>query len=325
MIARSRLVFSVVLLASSALHLGAMTLIWSEPSVRLEGGAQVAETSLGSSFADLAQGVQQPTEAVQEVTQPVKSAALTPAKPTVQEVAQPAKPATVAPSRPSDVLTSEAVSQSSPTVATAISPASSTDVIAASRATDRVNPEMAPSPTEQEAAPTKTTAQPVPAETVVAAMPEAPTASVRPKMRAEKRSDPPQAKPVAKPAKPKGNASRNAKAGAQTGKAAKPSQTSQPGKAKTRKAEGNAAASNYPGQVMRRLSRVPRPRSSVRGVAVVKFTIAGNGQLANATIARSSGSAALDRAALAMVRKAQPFPPPPSGARRNYTINIKGK
>lgn len=136
--------------------------------------------------------------------------------------------------------------------------------------------------------------------------------------------EPQKVKSAPRPAKPKGNADRDAKAGTQNGNAAKP-QPRQEGKTTQRKAQGNAAASNYPGQVMARISRVPRPRTSVRGVAVVQFSITLNGKLGSVGIARSSGSDALDRAALEVVRKAQPFPPPPGGARRTYSIKIKGQ
>lgn len=88
---------------------------------------------------------------------------------------------------------------------------------------------------------------------------------------------------------------------------------------------GNAAVSNYPGLVMRRLSRVSRPRVSARGSAVVAFSIAPNGGLASVGIARSSGSQALDNAALKVVQRAAPFPAPPQGARRSFSISIEGR
>ena len=47
MIARSRLVFASVLLVSSALHLAAMTLIWIEPPVEMEGGRRLRNPRLG--------------------------------------------------------------------------------------------------------------------------------------------------------------------------------------------------------------------------------------------------------------------------------------
>jgi protein TonB len=51
-----------------------------------------------------------------------------------------------------------------------------------------------------------------------------------------------------------------------------------------------------------------------RGTALVSFGVSSSGGLSYARLARSSGNAALDRAALAAVRRAAPFGPPPGGA-----------
>ena len=88
---------------------------------------------------------------------------------------------------------------------------------------------------------------------------------------------------------------------------------------------GNAAASNYPGHVMRRIARVPKPRVNNRGTAMISFSVSSNGGLAEATVARSSGSARLDQAALRVVLQAAPFPRPPEGAQRRFSIRIKGR
>ncbi len=76
---------------------------------------------------------------------------------------------------------------------------------------------------------------------------------------------------------------------------------------------------------MRKLSRVPRPRMNARGAAVVAFSIAGSGGLSGVSLARSSGSAALDRAALQVVQRAAPVPAPPAGAPRSYSSQIKAR
>ncbi|WP_158964334.1 energy transducer TonB family protein [Chachezhania sediminis] len=88
---------------------------------------------------------------------------------------------------------------------------------------------------------------------------------------------------------------------------------------------GNAAASNYPGKVYRAIARAKRGRVSIRGGARVSFRIATNGALEGISIARSSGSAELDRFAVQQIRRAAPFPVPPAGARRSFTIEIKGQ
>ncbi len=88
---------------------------------------------------------------------------------------------------------------------------------------------------------------------------------------------------------------------------------------------GTAAAANYPGQVMRHIARQRRPDLDVRGTTVIAFTIGSDGRLADAQVARSSGSSALDRAALKIVHRAAPFPPPPEGARRRHSVGIEGR
>ena len=64
---------------------------------------------------------------------------------------------------------------------------------------------------------------------------------------------------------------------------------------------------------------------NARGAAVVAFSIAGSGGLSGVSLARSSGSAALDRAAIQVVQRAAPFPAPPAGAQRSYSIQIKAR
>ena len=76
---------------------------------------------------------------------------------------------------------------------------------------------------------------------------------------------------------------------------------------------------------MRKISRVRKPRTSVKGVAHVSFVIGGGGQLASLRIRKSSGSSELDQLALQQIRKAAPFPPPPAGARTQFSIAIKGR
>lgn len=162
--------------------------------------------------------------------------------------------------------------------------------------------------------------------------------SMRPRMRtsAFEAAHQPKAKPKSKtrpkpskkpktaaPKKPKGNATRNARAGESTGKRGAKAKTSGSG-GRTQQA-GNAAVSNYPGKVMRKISRIPRPRVNARGSATIAFRISQSGGLAAVSVARSSGSSALDRAALRIVQRAAPFPRPPSGARRSFSIKIQGR
>jgi TonB family protein len=80
----------------------------------------------------------------------------------------------------------------------------------------------------------------------------------------------------------------------------------------------NAAYATNVHRVLRR----NKPRSvGASGSVTVSFDIGASGSLRNARVARSSGKAPLDRAALAIIRQGAPFPPPP-GSGKNYTIRI---
>jgi len=90
--------------------------------------------------------------------------------------------------------------------------------------------------------------------------------------------------------------------------------------ASERTGSGRARASASPGQVRSYAAtvraRIARNRPSSRGrrgTAVVRFAISRGGGLRYARLARSSGDGALDRAAIASVRRAAPFPRPPRG------------
>jgi periplasmic protein TonB len=96
---------------------------------------------------------------------------------------------------------------------------------------------------------------------------------------------------------------------------------------------GNAAVSNYPGKVRRKLNRALRypaeaRRQSLRGVAHVRFTVTSGGDLAGVSLAKSAGSPILDEAALETVRRAAPFPAIPTGAGRDrwvFTVPLEFK
>ncbi len=158
------------------------------------------------------------------------------------------------------------------------------------------------------------------------------TRSLRPKRRSEafgKKTEqiiePAAPKKPKQPQKtPRGNAEQNQQAGADSGTARATATVSGTARGSSA-ASGDAAISNYPGLVMQRISRGPRPKAGSRGTAVVAFSISGGGGLAGTSIAPSSGSAELDRAAVRMIRSAAPFPPPPPGAQRSFSINVEGR
>jgi protein TonB len=64
----------------------------------------------------------------------------------------------------------------------------------------------------------------------------------------------------------------------------------------------------------------PAPRGS--GTAVVAFAIGPAGGITGLRLARSSGKTQLDQAAIATVRSAAPFPPPPAGVNPAFSIQI---
>ena len=356
MIAHSRLVFASVLGVSFGLHLGAITLAMDEPQAQMEGGAQGTESSLGSSFTDLAAGIQRPVETVEAlVPLPVADAEISLNTPSVKATssasvtAKAVKHTTLVPSQTTSVdqahkpIVAEMPAAPSQTARKPVSPLAVTQSVSGPSETKHAENSPMPLARLVPSVSAKSETESVVPATVLAALPDTTGAtpiSARPKLPVTRPAAPrpaPErttvdaapksatAKPAPRSGKPVGNAKQNAKTGTQTGKASKPAQPRRASKASTNKAQGNAAASNYPGQVMRRISRVSRPRTSARGEAVIQFSIAANGGLASASVARSSGSAALDRAALAVVKKAQPFPRPPSGARRSYSIKIKGR
>lgn len=84
---------------------------------------------------------------------------------------------------------------------------------------------------------------------------------------------------------------------------------------------GAALVSSYQAQVLAHLQRFrtypPEARSrGITGVAAVRFALGADGRLLSASLARSSGQSLLDEAAVAMVRRASPFPPFPAGLNR---------
>ena len=76
----------------------------------------------------------------------------------------------------------------------------------------------------------------------------------------------------------------------------------------------------YAGKVWAALAR-NKPRAGQNGSASVVFSIGPGGGLGGVRIGRSSGNTKIDQLALATVRSAAPFPPPPSGA-ASFSIRI---
>nr|WP_321462143.1 energy transducer TonB [uncultured Cohaesibacter sp.] len=93
---------------------------------------------------------------------------------------------------------------------------------------------------------------------------------------------------------------------------------------------GTALTSNYMGKVRSRVARKKRYPNAARrrgetGTAVIRFVVAQNGSMSGLGLVRSSGSKALDEAALSMAQRAAPFPkiPQETGkARITFTLPI---
>ncbi|MCV3274013.1 energy transducer TonB family protein [Roseobacter sinensis] len=151
------------------------------------------------------------------------------------------------------------------------------------------------------------------------------TTSLRPQPRPDRRPAPAESAAEPQPSDSRsGRDTQDAVRGVATARTADPS-NAQGQSTTTPAALGTAAATNYPGVVMRHIARQRRPALDIRGTVVIDFTIGSDGGLATAQVARSSGSSRLDRAALQILQRAAPFPPPPEGARRRHSVGIEGR
>jgi protein TonB len=77
---------------------------------------------------------------------------------------------------------------------------------------------------------------------------------------------------------------------------------------------------------LERSKRYPPDAHGDEGVALLAFSVDHHGEVHGARIARSSGSAALDRETLSLLTRARPLPPPPAelaGARIAVTVPIR--
>lgn len=324
MIPRSPYVAFVSLGLAGALHAAIAVLPGGQPEViAIEGGGGATISTLGDSFADMAAGAAVPEP---ETAKPAEVAETPP--PPVSET-PPAETTATAPVPVVEQTARADAPVEAPAPATTQSPPPEAQRLAALAPIQDSTP-----PVPERAAPVEQTPAPTPEPTErIVAEPEtpAPQVSARPRVRPERpqpeqprQATTPRPQPQRTVQQQPGNSKRDARAGDASGR--ETAQQQQAGPARTASARsGNAAAANYPGQVMRRIQRTRRERVNVRGAAQVSFTIAPNGGLAAVGIARSSGSAQLDRVALQQIRRAAPFPPPPAGAQRSFTLRIAGR
>lgn len=307
MIRRSWKVAGLFLGCSVAAHAAILGLTAKDETAQIEGGAQATVAALGNSFADMAAGVMTPdaVEVVQEMPEPPAQQAESVEQAKTAQQAEPVQETRAAP-----VETLSPTAETSLAVPVSPTPTTPLQAQETPQAMQPVTPAVQ-EPLPDEAA-TQVSRRPALRPKSVEAMAPKPAPAPKP------RQSPP------KP-QPKGNAKTAAKAGSADGQAAAQAKAASQRKAAKAAKGANAAASNYPGQVMARIARLKRPRTSSRGSATIAFTVAGSGGLAAVSVAASSGSAQLDQAALELVRRASPFPPPPAGAQRSFSIRIKGR
>lgn len=326
MIASSRAMATACLIGAITLHLGTLVFgLQVDQDTRLEGSAGASVAMLGSAFDDMAAG----TLASEPITDVLADAP-------PETVTMPRPPIETTPRLPAD---RPVVAAARPAVSERLAPEVSTSdhLIPVGRTPNAAAAARAPTPLPLSPLRSETRAQPVPPDPAPAAAPPTadiltadpqsdtvPATSSRPKQRPKTLQERvARAEPPAQPPTATGNAPKTALRGSATGsQQAAASRQGSPGQSRD---SGNAAAANYPGDVMRRLSRVGRPRATSSGTAVVAFSISGNGRLGAVSIAQSSGSQQLDQAALRLVQRASPFPAPPPGAQRSFQVNIKGR
>jgi protein TonB len=106
-------------------------------------------------------------------------------------------------------------------------------------------------------------------------------------------------------------AATEASSAAQTASAADPAQ--------------QAANATYKGKVWRHLQRFKGEALAGSGAAMVSFALEIHGRLTQLSLVQSSGSSRFDGEALQMVRRAQPFPPPPPEVQPSFLFEIQGQ
>lgn len=277
----------------------------ADPPALAGGIQQVA--MIGNSFADAAAGtVSEQTTPERTAPVPVAKAAPTPPLAAAQSATT---PAATAPSS-LDIVISSARIPSTATSPPTVAP--------------RTNEPVVPTPiariTETSPAEARTVAT-----TVQPEIREATADTPRPRERGE-RQEPTPERQVARTApatQPAGNAEQTTRRGEATGQAqGNAARTTRGGEVDG--AGDSRAAAAYPSLVNGQIARTRRESSNLTGTAVVSFTVSTSGTLAGLGIARSSGNSKLDRIALDHIRRAAPFPAPPAGAQRSFSVAIQG-
>ncbi|MDF1609093.1 TonB family protein [Hoeflea sp. YIM 152468] len=321
-----RLAALLALSGSAILHVAAMAIAPSRQApVQIEGSQATEMAALGSSFADLVRAGDRFEPAV-----PVEHSRLVEAQQPPLETAT----GSVPPLQPSVT-----VAASSPVTALAAAPASPAPglPVPLTKNPEAALPALIRPVTPKSVPPASTPVKPVQAADEPDKLSPAKAARTIEPIQAPapepglQRIPKPKPKPVRKPARNKpdtgqkvANAKIDSKAGSHEGRAS--AKAAPGGKARSTSktgATGNAAAANYPGKVYARIARTRQTNSGGRGVAYVRFKVASSGKASSVSVSRSSGNSRVDRAAIAHIKRASPFPKPPAGAQTSFVIPVE--
>ena len=289
------------LVLSLAVHAAASAyMVPEEEAPEIAASAGGAVTVVGS-LQDLIEGadetVIEPVEAQMDTVQPV--ATTQPVETVTAAVVPPvAELASVAPVDPMQPIV--------PLLAPQQTPVEQTPVEAVVQPVTQAQPVEAERPVEPEPAP------------AITAMPE-----VKPVKPEPQKPEPQKPEPKKQPAKKVAKVEKKAGAeiNSQRGGEVVTSTTAQSNANGTADGsgdeQGEGARTNYKGKVIAKLRRAKQaPRDGGAGTATVEFTVQRDGTVSGIRLVRSAGNAALDEAAVAMVRRASPMPAFPDDIRQ---------
>jgi protein TonB len=264
----------------------------------VEGGEEMEVAVLGNAFEDALQAGDPDEEIQPEEIKPEE------VEPPLAEVAEvPPVQSEITAETPTDIV---------PTEADVILPA------------EEILPVVAEQP--------EITATVAPAEIVVPEeKPEPEEVKPEPEKKPEPKKKPEKEKPkkvVKKQAGDEGKQQTAANKGQEDGVEGAAASNAQGKKGAFSRQSGNANSSNYDGKVRAKLARAKRYPSSARreraqGSVVVRFVVSANGGVSGVSIARSSGFAVLDEAAMDAVQRAAPFPDTPDGNSKRFMIPME--